>query len=170
MRKIIINLIIICFISVIAYLFIRIGEKLQDRKHFEKQISKLPSFSFTTLQNESFDSFQITEGPLLIVRFHPDCEHCKYEVSELLKNNILKSRLKILLVSNADRDTVIKFLDQFSFSDGPEVIPLIDTAYSFGDIFGSDIVPSNYIYNKDLKLVKILYGEVKTEAILKYMD
>ena len=35
-----------------------------------------------------------------------------------------------------------------------------------GDIFGSDIVPSNFIYDRELNLNKIFYGEVKSGTIL----
>jgi hypothetical protein len=169
MRRLIIISVIIIFILMISFFVYGIARKAKEQVIIEGQISKLPSFSFTTLQNTKFDSQTITEGPVLIVRFHPECEHCQHEISELLNSTVSGSGVKILLISGAERNMVIRFLDQFNLAEKPEVITLLDTAYVFGEIFGKDLVPSNYIYNEELELVKILAGEYKIETILKYL-
>ena len=158
------------FFLTITFIVIGIGNKLNKEKIIKEHISKLPQFSFTTLQNTSFNSSSITQGPVLIVRYHPECEHCQYEISELLKSKIAKSGFKILLISDADKNDINKFLDQFSISEKQGIIPLLDTASVFPKIFGKDIIPSNYIYDKELNLIKILYGEYKIETILKYLE
>jgi hypothetical protein len=103
------------------------------------------------------------------VRFHRECEHCQYEISELFKSNIPDYSATVILVSSDYPDSIRRFLSKFKYADYPSVIPLADTSFVFGDIFGSDIIPSNYIYNRDLDLIKVLSGEVKTETILKYL-
>jgi hypothetical protein len=97
------------------------------------------------------------------------CEYCQYEISEVLKSKIPSSGVKILMVSSYRVDSIKRFLDPFNYSDFPSVIPLADTSYMFGDIFGNEAIPSNYIYNKELKLTKVIHGEVKTETIIKYL-
>jgi thiol-disulfide isomerase/thioredoxin len=169
MRKILLGVVIVIFALSATFLILGVVKKTQKHKQIAEKISRLPSFSFMTLTNESFNSSEIRKGPVLVVRFHPDCEHCQYEISEILKSNIPASGACVIMVSSADSDSIRKFMYQFDYSDYPGIIPLIDTSYIFGDIFGSDKVPSNYIYNKELNLVKVLYGEVKTETILKYL-
>lgn len=169
MRKVIKRTVIALFLTTAAVIVIGIGRKLKEHNLQEEKISRLPSFTLSSLSDSSFHSAMIQEGPLLIVRFHPECEHCQYEISELLGSEILKSDAKVLLISSAERGMVIKFLDQFKLNETPGIIPLLDTAYIFSEVFGSDIVPTNYIYNKKLDLVKVLYGEVKIETILKYL-
>ncbi len=66
-------------------------------------------------------------------------------------------------------DTVRKFLSQFRLNDYPSVIPLLDTALVFGEIFGNNYVPANFIYDNRHKLVKVFSGEVKTETLFKYL-
>lgn len=39
----------------------------------------------------------------------------------------------------------------------------------FDDIFGKSGVPASFIYDKNGKLVKQFKGEVKVEALLKYL-
>jgi thiol-disulfide isomerase/thioredoxin len=169
MRRIILGIVILVFAVSVTFLVSGILAKTTKHKQLSEKISKLPSFSFTTLTNESFNSSQIKNGPVLIIRFHPECEHCQYEISEILKSNIPASGTTVIMISSAHPDSIRRFLSQFNYSDYPSVIPLADTSYIFGDIFGSDIVPSNYIYNRELDLVKVLPGEVKTETILKYL-
>lgn len=169
MRKIILGVIIVVFVLVALFLISGIVNKIQKQKQISEKIARLPSFSFMTLTNEAFNSSEIRKGPVLVIRFHPECEHCQYEISELLKSKIPSSGILVLMVSSANPDSIRKLFSQFNLSDYPTIIPLVDTSYIFGDIFGSDIVPSNYIYDKELDLVKVFFGEVKTETIYKYL-
>jgi hypothetical protein len=169
MRKAILSVFISVFAISVLFLVAGILNKAQKHKQISEKISELPSFSFITLSNETFNSSEIKRGPVLLVRFHRECEHCQYEISELLKSSIPGCGANIILVSSDYPDSIRKFLNKFKYTDYPSVILLADTSYAFGDIFGSDIIPSNYIYNKDLDLVKVLSGEVKTETILKYL-
>jgi hypothetical protein len=74
----------------------------------------------------------------------------------------------ILLVSHASPESIKIFMQQFSINDRNTQI-LCDTSLVFSDIFGTNVIPTNLIYNKDLRLVKLLKGEFKTEAIIKYL-
>ena len=144
--------------------------KLKKNDYIEKKIANLPAFSFITLSNETFNSLEIMAGPVLIVHFHPECEHCQYEISEILNSNIPELYKKVILISSAHPDSIRKFLKGFNCTDFQSVIPLTDISYNFEDIFGSGIIPSIYIYNKKLKLVKIIHGEVRTEVLIKSLQ
>jgi hypothetical protein len=169
MRKIILAGVVMIFALSVSFLVSGIIKKRQTQIEIAGKISKLPSFSFTTLEKGSFNSSEITSGPVLIVRFHPECEHCRYEIKEIFSSTIPASGVRVIMVSNADADSIKKMLLPYDLAEYPSVITLADTSYSFGEIFGSNMVPSSYIYDKDLELVKVLYGEVKTETILKYL-
>lgn len=170
MRKVILTIVILGFAIIAIFLISNIFIKVQKQKALTEKISAFPSFSFLTLTNETFNSSDIRQGPVLLIRFHPECEHCQFEISEILKSSIPFSNVKTLLVSSYNIDSIKKFLDQFNYLDFPSVIPLADTSYIFGDIFGNEAIPSNYIYNKELKLTKVFHGEVKTETIIKYLS
>ena len=169
MRKPVVIVISILFLSVMLLLFSGILQKSKQKALKEDRISSLPSFSFIDLENRKFYSDSIAEGPVLIVRFHPECEHCQYEISEIFKSKIPDSRATILLISSAQRDSITAFLASYKKAECNKIITLIDESYLFGEIFGRDILPSNYIYDKELKLIKVLYGEHKIETIIKYL-
>ena len=169
MRKLIPGVVIIVFTVLASLLIMGIIRKIQNQKYITEKISKLPSFSFKRVTKGLFSSSEIKGGPVLIVHFHPECEHCRYEISEIMKSGIPASGTKVILISSAHPDSITKFLSQYNLPDFPSIISLADTAYLFGDIFGSERIPSNYIYNKELKLVKVVHGEVNTGTILKYL-
>ena len=170
MKKIILGSVIVFIVLFASFLVIGIARKLQNQKLVTEKIGRLPSFSFMTLSNESYNSRDIKKGPVLVVHFHPECEHCQYEISEILKSDIPATFASVILVSGAQPDSIRKFLKRFNYSDYPSVIPLMDTSYNFEDIFGSGIVPSSYIYNIKLNLIKVFHGELKPGAILKYLQ
>lgn len=170
MRKLILTVLPVVFSITLILLISGVRSKILNEKGINEKISVLPSFAFKTLARDDFHSSDIKEGPVLIVRFHPECEHCQYEISQIFKSDIPDLVSKALLISSDHPDSIRKFLEQFDSSDHPSVIVLADTSYLFSDIFGKDIIPSNYIYNKKLKLVKVLSGEVKTETIRKYIQ
>jgi thiol-disulfide isomerase/thioredoxin len=169
MRRIILSILLVVVTLCAGLLISGVVKKIQKHKRLVEKITRLPSFSFMTLTNKTFNSSEIKEGPVLVIRFHPECEHCQYEISEILKSTIPSSGTLIVMVSSANPDSIRKYFNQFDLSDYPSIITLVDTSYVFGDFFGNDIIPSNYIYNKELNLVKILHGEVKIETIIKYL-
>lgn len=169
MRKIILTAIVVLFALTAIFFISGSLKKINRQNQAKERISTLPLFSFITLGDENFSSSEIKKGPVLIVRFHPECEHCQYELTEIMKSDIPVMAEKVILISSAHPDSIRKFLSNLNYLDYPSIIALADTSYIFKEIFGNDIVPSNYIYNKELNLVKVLSGEVRTETILKYL-
>lgn len=169
MKRLILGLVVLTVFLVGTLLLIGINRKMKNQKEISERTSKLPSFTFMTLSELPFNSLDINEGPVLIVHFHPECEHCQYEISEILKSVIPESFKTVLLVSSANPDSIRRFLFRMNISDFPSVITLADTSYSFEATFGSSPIPTSYIYNSKLKMIKVLHGEVKTETILKYL-
>jgi thiol-disulfide isomerase/thioredoxin len=169
MRKIILGSIILVVVSLTLFFVIGIVGKVHKHRLIEDKISRFPTFSFMTLSKKPFYSSEIKDGPILVVNFHPECEHCQYEISEIFKNNVPKSFTKVFLISSAHLDSIRNFLKQFNYTEYKSVIPLVDTSFSFQEIFGKGSIPSSYIYSKKLKLIKAFHGELKTENILNLL-
>jgi thiol-disulfide isomerase/thioredoxin len=143
-----------------------ISGRLKKENVAAERIKHLPEFSLTDINSNSFTTAEIKEGPLLIVYFHPECEHCQYEISELFRSSLLESDIKLMLVSNAPRDSIGCFLENYSLKKTTGIWTLVDTAFVFNDIFGMQVVPSVFLYNRNLDLINAFYGECKIETIL----
>jgi len=160
---------VIIIIGLITFLIIGIIAKTHKSKIAKEMIKTLPVFSLKTLNDTVFRSDQIKEGPVLVLFFHPECEHCQYEIKTLFKSKSETSGIRILLISNAEKEAIRNFLKENNLLDYPGLVALVDETYSFGDWFGTELVPATFIYDKKLKLVRYFQGEVRPETILKYL-
>ena len=98
--------------------FLLIGGIISKRQKASEQfarISALPDFTIPTIDGSLFNTSEISEGPLLITYFHPECEHCQYEISSLANSNIPDSGVKILLVSYAGSQQIRSFMGELRY-------------------------------------------------------
>jgi thiol-disulfide isomerase/thioredoxin len=169
MKKTLMLVIVIIITGLITFLIIGIIAKTNKGKIAKEMIKTLPVFSLKTLNDTVFWSDQIKEGPVLVLFFHPECEHCQYEIKTLFKNRHETPGIRVLLISNAEKEAIRNFLKENNLLDYPGLSTLIDESFSFRDYFGTELVPATFIYDKKLKLVRYFQGEVRPETILKYL-
>ena len=169
MKKWLLILILFLISGILILLVSGMVSKIEKARQLSEKIRIMPDFSFQTIDGAAFNSREIRSGPALVIRFDPECEHCRYEISELMNSPIPYSGTRIIMISSANTDSVKKLLSIYDLPSKPFVTALADTSALFGNIFGSDFIPSNYIYDKKLRLVRVLFGEVKTETIQKYL-
>ena len=170
MRKVLKTLVIIVFFGLLAFIVTGILRKIKENQLSEEKIATLPHFSLPDLNGRIFNTAEIKKGPVLLVRFHPECGHCSYELNEIFKSGLTDRGVRVLLVTVAPKNDVRAFLAQFDAGIDDNIVTMTDTALVLYNIFSKNVIPSNYIYNKELKLVKVLYGEYKIETILKYLE
>ncbi|MBP7731017.1 MAG: redoxin domain-containing protein [Bacteroidales bacterium] len=168
-RKITAALLILLLTTVLLYFTFSTIKKVQAAKSIHEHIEHFPGFSLKSINDIQFNSDTITKGPVVIIFFHPGCEHCQYEIKEITTAEYLIDKTHIILVSSAPEDEIKKFYYDNELDRYQKITLLIDSNYKLSDIFGLQSVPSTYIYNKELILVKYFEGEVKPEAILKYL-
>jgi peroxiredoxin len=169
MKKTLMLVIVIIITGLITFLIIGIIAKTNKGKIAKEMIKTLPNFSLKTINDTVFRSDQIEAGPVLVLFFHPECEHCQYQLTTLFRNRAETPGIRVLLISNAEKEAIINFLKENNLLDYPGLIALVDETYSFRDFFGTEQVPATFIYDKQLKLVRYFQGEVRPETILKYL-
>jgi thiol-disulfide isomerase/thioredoxin len=145
-----------------------ITKKVKGEQAAEK-IRILPTIVMKDIRGNSFTTDQISSGPLLITFFHPECDHCKYEISALISTDLIDSQVAIILVSYAKVDQIRSFMQAVGNSDALNVHILHDPDFRMSDLYRANVLPSNFIYDKELRLVKVFKGATKPEAILKYL-
>lgn len=146
-----------------------ITKKVKAEQAAEK-IRILPVIVMKDIWGNSFTTDEISSGPLLITFFHPECDHCKYEISSLISTDLIDSQFTILLVSYAKVDDIQSFIQEIGNNDALNVQVLHDPDFRMSDMYRADVLPSNFIYDKELRLVKVFKGATKPETILKYLN
>jgi len=170
MKRSLMVVIIIIITGLVLFLVTGIVIKANKSKVAKDRINTLPVFSLAALNDSIFCSGQIKEGPVLVLFFHPECEHCQYQIASLLKNKADMSGVHILMISNAEKEEIRKFMSEINLSNYPGLIVLVDKNHNFRDWFGTELVPATFIYNNKKKLVRYFQGEVRPETILKYLS
>jgi thiol-disulfide isomerase/thioredoxin len=146
-------------------IFIR---KAKAEEAFDR-IKTLPDLVLTDIRGDTVRTSQIHTGPVLVTFFHPECDHCQYEISSLVSSVRIDSQLTILLISYADKSEILSFMRKFDIEDTSTIHVLHDPDFRISDLFRAYVLPSNYIYNDSLQLVKIFKGSTRPEAFMRYM-
>jgi len=144
-----------------------ITNKIFEKKKGEKIISTIPEFSFISQKNQSFSNKDLdnTKSRIIINHFSPTCDHCKYMASEFLKDSQKLKDAQIIMITSADSGSAAKFNNDFKLSILPNIKILRDTNYQFQKTFGTGVVPSFFIYERN-KLVKKVIGETIIDNLI----
>jgi thiol-disulfide isomerase/thioredoxin len=170
-RAIVIIFCLACFVGIICFLGYKIIRKQNQNEMIKITKEYLPAFEFYQLDSSKFSSTSINKNnPLIIIHFNTACEHCQAE-AQLIHQNIkaLKKSHIIMVAPNSPLE-ISSFIKQYGISQYPEIIVLWDKESRFVNWFGPSPFPSIYIYDRAQHLVKEYHGEVKIEAITKYLN
>jgi len=169
MRKILKYLILALLLITGAWLVTRTWQSYQSKKEATERVQTLQHVCFESLTGgqicvDEFDS----RKPTVIIYFHPECEHCQYEASEIGKQAEEFEKANMILVTPDDSvKRVEAFAVKYHLWEVDNLTVLLDRNHQFLKSFGTAVFPSVFIYGADKKLVKMYKGEVKMEAIIK---
>jgi len=170
MKKYMIITVVSVFTMVLLILIAGISSGLRANATKAEEGESLPDFTLATTGHKRFCSSEIKGGPLLIVHFNPECEHCRYEIRSMIHSSLPSLGYRVLLITEAPADSVMRFIKADSLGMYSSFTVLLDTAGVFSDKFGSSFIPANFIYDKELRLVKALEGEYKTVTLIRYLS
>jgi thiol-disulfide isomerase/thioredoxin len=165
-------------ISIPVFLFLGIGfmlfksfKKIEHKKQIEQHIQKIPQLDFKDIQTGlQFANQNLKRNTsILVIYFNTECEHCQYEISEISKNIEQFNHAQIVLVSIEEPDFLLSYFAKSNLLNLVNVFILYDNELRFEKIFGNCPFPTTFIYDKNWELVKQFKGEVKIEALLKYL-
>lgn len=170
MKRLLGKLIMVILGGLFIFLIAGILVRMVRAEEAAEQIRSLPDLTISDINDNIFRTDQIKTGPLLITFFHPECDHCRYEIASLKNSGLLDSSLTVILVSHADKSEIRSFMLQEGIVDTTNLHVLHDPDFSISDLFGVAILPSNYIYNDSLSLVRVYKGSTRPEAIRKNLS
>ena len=147
-------------------IIIGIASRVHQRIIEKNRIITLPSFTAVHTDGRSFNTSDLRPRPLLMIFFHPDCKICQYEIQELTQILPNLNGVSVILISHAPVDLIDTFVRNTGLKKFSDLIILIDPDLKIRELFYVNTVPTSFIYNARLNLVKRYEGEVKTETIL----
>ena len=156
---------VLAFTAVFLFTIVKLI-KAKDQQ--DKSIAKIPLFSFTDLNGESFTNKQINTNnkQFIINYFSPNCEHCQSMARLYVSDSHKLRNVQILMITSSKKQLVQKFIFDYQIKLLPNVKVVLDTNFQFQQIFKKVLTPSYFIYEKD-QLVKQITGEVKIDLLLQ---
>lgn len=171
MKKTAKPIILSIIILLLSYMGNSIYKSIKEKKAVSERIRNIPLFSFNDLYGYKFKNTDLNGSQsCLLMYFHPDCEHCQYEASQFAPNMKELYPYQILMISSDSIQNIKKFEEKYHLNEMDNIVMLHDPKFDFEKIFGTKIIPTNFIYDRNQKLKKIFKGEVKIEAILKNLE
>jgi peroxiredoxin len=128
----------------------------------------LPRINIITVGGDSVN-ISTLKGPLILILFTPDCDHCQREAADISNNSKVFEGYTLYFVAAQTEDILQEFALKYNLSDksnvvfaqGP-IVPVIKT-------WKPTSMPTILIYNEDGLLVKRFDGETKVEEIKEFL-
>lgn len=168
-KKVLKYIIVVTLLSIVGYMGYAISSNLKHKAETAERLSTLPDFTFQTLYDNEFKSTELPNLPVVIIFFRTTCDHCQYEVKDILNVKEAFQNFKVIMVSEEELEEIKNFIAEYKLSDLTFMTFLRDSKMQFKSIFGTNTVPSIFIYDQNKKLKKIFVGETQVGAILKYL-
>lgn len=168
MRKYLKITIVLGLFGIGFFFLFKTYQRYQAKKESEERIQTLQHACFESLNGGQIcvDEFD-NRKPTVIIYFHPECEHCQYEASEIMRNSRQFEATNLIMITPDDSIKRLEdFASKYHLWEVDNLAILIDRKREFKKRFGSAVLPSVFIYGTDRKLVKTYKGETKIEAII----
>lgn len=133
-----------------------------------KRFPTIPSFQL--LKTDSSGYF--TKGdlkknkPVLIMVFNPECDHCKHETEEIIKNiNELKN-VQIVMATMMPFEAMKSFYEKYQLQKFDNIHVGQDTKFTLPSFYQMHFMPYLAMYDKKGNLLTTFEGSVKIEDLI----
>lgn len=104
---------------------------------------------------------------LMIVVFSPDCDHCKHETEELVKNIDKFKNIQIVMATPLDLNKMNAFIKHYQLNKYPNITVGRDNAYALPVYYDIKNLPFHAFYNANKQLISGFEGQMSVASILK---
>jgi thioredoxin-related protein len=129
---------------------------------------KIAPFSMRLTNGQQFNYSQLAAGPVVLIYFSPDCDHCQDFTKDLVKNYNVVANKQVVMVTFQAMDMLKPFVTQYglnaytNFKVGTE-----GTSYVVQKYYQIRSFPYIAIYDKKGNLVRTFEGEQPHAEIFK---
>jgi len=132
------------------------------------QLQHRPDLSAVRFLREP-NTAMLDNKPTLIVLFDPDCEHCQYEAAQMQQQPSAFAGAAVYWLTTQTPARADAFARQYGLDSLAMMHVGTLTREESYRAFGPTSVPHLFIYGPDGQLRKEYEGEVKIEAVVRYL-
>ena len=106
----------------------------------------------------------------MLMIFSPDCDHCKHETEELVKNIVKFKNVHIVMASFISITEIKKFREKYNLGIYKNIVLAQDTHYFMLSFFMLHNMPFLAFYNRKKELISINHGPMAVEKMLEELE
>lgn len=163
--------IILAVTAAAALLLLLIAVQIVGHQLRMRPIARLPDVGLLTADSILFRTGTLAADtlPLLVLYFHPECEFCAAEITDLFKHRDAATGIRFLLVTFASPEEIRSHFRSFPEARAANFIVATDYKGDFARIFNVKAPPANYLYDKHKKLIRVHTGMLSFERLQRYL-
>ena len=105
--------------------------------------------------------------PVLIIVFNPDCEHCKHETEEIIKNIDSLKNIQIIMATMMSFDLMRSFYEKYDLKRFQNITVGKDVQYTLPSFYQMHFMPYLAMYDKKGNLLATFEGSMKIEDLIR---
>jgi len=144
-----------------------------SRPVFDPQgrLMRLPEFSFPLINADGVCSPNLFhKGPVVVVYFGPDCEHCRKLAKEVAAQQPPLSSINWVFVTRAPVEEARAYIEESGLKGHSSVYFCRDEQARFYHFFGEMYIPSIYVFDSDRKYLQSLHQNTSVDDILGVLN
>ena len=133
-----------------------------------KRFPTVPPFKLLEIDSTTYFTkydLKINET-VLIVLFNPDCDHCKHEIEEIIKNMDEFKNIQIVLTTMMPFDLMKSFYEKYDLQKFANVTVGKDVQYILPSFYQIKFMPYLAMYDKKGNLLTTFEGTMKMEDLV----
>jgi thiol-disulfide isomerase/thioredoxin len=107
---------------------------------------------------------------VMLMLFNPQCEHCKHETEELIKNIDKFKNIQVVMATSMAFDSMLTFRERYQLSQYKNILVAQDTHFFLFSFFQNHNLPFLAFYNRKKELISVFEGGLPIERVLKEFE
>ena len=104
--------------------------------------------------------------PVLIMLFNPDCDHCKHETEEIIKNIDQLKDVQVVMATMMGFDAMKSFYEKYDLQKFENITVGQDTKYTLPVFYHIRFMPYLAMYDKKGNLLTTFEGSMKIDDLV----
>ena len=131
-------------------------------------LKKIAPFNIKLTTGQQYTPAQLAPGPVVLIYFSPDCDHCQNFTQDMIKNYSAITNKQVVMVTFQAMDMLQPFAKKYKLAQYPNIkIGTEGLSYTVQKYYGIRSFPYIAIYDKQGNLVKTFEGEQPHAEIFK---
>lgn len=133
-----------------------------------KNNGKIAPFEITLADGSSFNASQLKKGPVMLVYFSPECDHCRHFTKGMLEKYKSFAGEQIVMVTFLPADEVKHFSEEFKLSSYHNIIAGTEgKTFVVRNYYNVTQFPFVVLYNKEGMQVKTFSSRPDVDDVIK---